>query len=58
MPSSVLYDHFTAWNLTWSEIEDYLLASEEKRLLEGHLTLEDIDYKLRCSRELELLRFP
>ncbi|KAH9382903.1 hypothetical protein HPB48_023525 [Haemaphysalis longicornis] len=57
MPSSILCDRFTAWNLTWSEIEDYMLTSEEKRLLKGDLTLEDIDYELRRSRESELLRY-
>lgn len=46
-----------SWNLTWSDIEDYLLTSEERHLLKGSYTFEDIDYEMRRSRESELLRY-
>ncbi|KAH7933206.1 hypothetical protein HPB49_010344 [Dermacentor silvarum] len=55
--SSVLWDRHLLSVLSRGEIDDLMLSSEERRLLRGDDSLDDLEYELRRRREPELLRY-
>lgn len=42
--------------LTWAEIDD-LVTLNVRPQLRSYFTLDELEYKMRCSRESELLRY-